>query len=139
MPGYERHYDYGMRGYRQTTRPFSPYVSGPSGYDRPYLPRYDAGYSRGWNRWGARPPEMPRHVTARYNLDYVIGDRGDHYPLSYNMYGGDRVQRNGDSRYYRQPYMTNGGSRTLRGSNFPTGYDYPDYGPEYGGRYSDEF
>ncbi len=117
MPGYDRHYDYGMRGYRETMRAFGPRAFGH--------PRYDG--------------DMPRHVTARYNLDYVVGTRGDRYPRNFNMYGGDRMQRNGDMRYYRQPYMTRGGSYTLRGSNFPTGYDYPDYGPNYGGRYPDEF
>ena len=44
----------------------------------------------------------------------------------------------GDERWYRRPYMTIGGSRTLRGVLLPTGYDYPDYGPNYGGRYPDE-
>ena len=54
------------------------------------------------------------------------------------MYTGDRMDRMGDERYYRRPYLTIGGTRTLRGSSFPTGYDYPVYGPDYGGRYPDE-
>jgi hypothetical protein len=137
MSAYDRQYDYGMRGFRQTTRPMRSF-SDRTGYDRAFGRRYDAGYARGIDSWSARGPEMPRHVTARYNLDYVVGNRGDPYPRNYNMYAGDRMQRNGDSRYYREPYITNSGTRTFRGSSFPTGYDYPDYGPNYGGRYPDE-
>ena len=127
MPRYDRHYDYGLRGARETGGP--RYGADYGGPPPSRFPRYD---ERG----------IPRtnRVTARYNADYVYGARGrpgyDH--RNYMMYTGDRPDRMGDERYYRQPYMTRAGTRTLRGSSFPTGYDYPDYGPNYGGRYPGE-
>lgn len=130
MPRYDRSYDYGLRGMRETARGRAPRVV----YGSDYRGVYD---ERAAPRYGNR-------VTARYNMDYVYGARGDRsaadygYPRNFHMYTGDRMDRMGDERYYRQPYMTTGGTRTLRGSNFPTGYDYPDYGPDYGGRFRNE-
>lgn len=118
-----RNYDYGLRGARETMR---------GRYDRGYPGRrYYSGYDERFR------PRYNR-VTARYNLDYVYGNQGDRYPRNYNFYTGDRMDRMGDERWYRYPYMTTGGTRTLRGSSYPTGYDYPSYGPNYGGRYPDE-
>lgn len=129
MPSYDRHYDYGLRGARETGGPpFGGRSFGPP--PRRYGFEYD---ERGTPRIGNR-------VTARYNADYVYGARGisDYDRRNYFMYTGDRPDRMGDGRYYRQPYYGRSGTRTLRGSNFPTGYDHPDYGPNYGGRYPDE-
>lgn len=136
MSRYDRHYDYGLRGARQT--------GGPR-YGAAYEGRYGGAY-RGEGPRMSNPydergiPRVGNRVTARYNADYVYGARGlsgyDH--RNYMMYTGDRPDRMGDERYYRRPYMTRAGTRTLRGSSFPTGYDAPDYGPNYGGRYPDE-
>lgn len=122
-----RGYDYGMRGYREGPPPrfrSGPRIAGP-GYD----PATD-------ERAG---PRFENRVTTRYNLDYVYGARGSGYDnRNYNMYTGERPARMGDERMYRRPYTTISGTRTLRGSVDPTGYDRPDYGPDYGGRYRDE-
>jgi hypothetical protein len=132
MNRYDRQYDYGMRGFRQTTRPIG-WGRGP--YDR--FGRYDAPYRMTTDERSYPRGPRPNRVTARYNLDYVVG-YPERYDQNYNMYTGDRMDRIGDERYYRRPYLTIGGTRTLRGSSFPTGYDYPDYGPSYGGRFPDE-
>lgn len=118
-----RNYDYGMRGMSDTTRGRFPRP--------PRMRAYDFGFDE-------RATTRPNRVTARYNLDYVEGYQGERRPRNYNFYTGDRMDRMGDERWYRRPYMTIGGSRTLRGAAYPTGYDYPDYGPNYGGRYPDE-
>jgi len=118
-----RNYDYGLRGARDT-------MPGRFG-GAPRRWAYDQGYEE-------RRSPRPGRVTARYNLDYVYGAQGDRYPRNYNFYTGDRMDRMGDERWYRRPYITVAGTRTLRGSAYPTGYDYPDYGPNYGGRYPDE-
>lgn len=129
MSRYDRSYDYGLRGYRQTTRPMM------RGYR---TPSYDLAYDLSYDE-RVNPGSRPNRVTARYNMDYVVGYRSDpRNRRNYSMYTGDRMDRMGDERYYRQPYMTIGGTRTLRGSSFPIGYDYPVYGPNYGGRYPDE-
>lgn len=131
MGRYDRQYDFGLRGYRDTTRPMMDdrYRGARPGY---------GGYGRDFDERAA--PEMRRanRVTARYNMDYVTGHTGSPYDRNYRMYTGDRPGRMGDDRMMRRPYWTTGGSRTLRGSSYPTGYDFPDYGPSYGGRYPDE-
>ncbi|HET7274022.1 MAG TPA: hypothetical protein VFI91_02515 [Longimicrobiaceae bacterium] len=106
---YDRHFDYGMRGYPDAPPP-RDFEGSP----------VDERRSR--ERLGNR-------VTSRYNADYVYGGRGSIPPPNYNMYTGDRPGRIGDERYYRKPYRTIGGTHTWRGSNEPIGYDYP-----YGGR-----
>lgn len=133
MARYDRSYDYGLRGFRGPAPRISrgsEFGAGrrppPSGYDRRF------GYDeRNQARQGTR-------VTAPYNADYVTGARGRPYDRNYTMYTGDRLDRMGDGRMYRQPYNTIGGTRTMRGATFATGYDYPEYGPDYGGRYPDE-
>lgn len=128
MSRYDRQYDFGLRGYPQTTH---PRMDGRR-------PRYDdQGYRGGYDPRAFPEQRFNTRVTARYNMDYIAGYRAER-PVDYNMYTGDHPARIGDSRYMRQPYYTTGGTRTMRGSNFPTGYDYPDYGPNYGGRYPDE-
>ena len=125
MARYDRGYDYGLRGYREGPPP--RFRSGPRAPVR-YDPMTDERSApRGQNR-----------VTARYNLDYVYGARGPRYDRNFRMYTGDRDDRMGDPRLYRRPYTTIGGTHTLRGSSSPTGYDAPDYGPDYGGRYPGE-
>ena len=130
MSRYDRQYDFGLRGYRQTTHPMM---------DHRYRGRpYDYGYRGGAFEERAQPEERLSHrVTARYNMDYVTG-----YPSRYDRneyrYGGDHPDRIGDGTYMRRPYLTQGGTRTMRGSSIPVSYDYVDYGPNYGGRYPDE-
>lgn len=130
MPRYDRQYDFGLRGYRQTTRPMMD--------DRFRGPRYDHGYNRAYDERAYPEHRLANRVTARYNRDYVTGYSADRYDRNYHMYTGDRPERMGDGRWMSRPYWTVGGSRTMRGASFATGYDYPIYGPNYGGRYPDE-
>jgi hypothetical protein len=126
MPRYDRHYDYGLRGYPETVRPRLRRA-----------PMRASGYEGGLNERG-RHGSLPNRVTARYNADYVRGEQGDPRPRNYSMFTGDRPERIGDERMYRMPYVTRGGTWTGRGAGFARGYDAPDYGPNYGGRYPDE-
>lgn len=123
MSRYDRAYDYGLRGRPPVPRPAFRARRGPG--DEPPHDRRIAYRNQS-------------RVTQPYNIDYVYGARGERYDRNYNMYTGDRPDRMGDARMYRQPYMTTGGTRTFRGADLPTGYDRPDYGPTYGGRYPDE-
>ncbi|HEU0014145.1 MAG TPA: hypothetical protein VFQ45_10700 [Longimicrobium sp.] len=151
-----RHYDYGLRGYRETAprpRPVGThydagYHGGDGGYDRGYQggAGYDRGYGsggRGYDRGYHGRPEMPNRVTLRYNRDYVRPGP-DRYPVNYNPYGGDREQRVGDMTAYWRPYATSGGSRTWRGGGQPVGWereadhrrydrDFRGYGRDYYG------
>lgn len=117
-------YDYGMRG--QWGRA-GPRDMEPGHYHR------GAGYARPWP-WA--PPS--RHVTARYNMDYVRPEDEPRHRFNPNPFGGDARSRMGDERSYGRPYMTRGGTWTYRGTPEPIRYDYRDFGPEYGGRYPDE-
>ncbi len=128
MPRYDRSYDYGLRGYQEAAAARNRGAFRTGAYDRGL-------------RTGAydRPYGLTNRVTARYNAEYVWGDRGDRYPRNYTPFAGDREQRIGDLRYYRQPYTTIGGTRTFRGSTMPIGYgddyDYADYDRDFrGGR-----
>ena len=105
MPQYDRPYDFGLRGYRETAPRRRPLV----GYERDYPPA---------NR---RMAQRSNRVTARYNLDYVEGNRGPEYPRNPNPYGGDREIPVGDIGLYQRPYTTIGGTRTYRGSMRPLG------------------
>lgn len=118
MSRYDRQYDFGLRGYPQTIRAMMDSRA----------PRYDRGYRGGYDPRAFQEQRFNTRVTARYNRDYVTGYRDDR-PIEYNLYAGDHMRR---------PYTTLGGTRTMRGSSFPAGYDYPDYGPNYGGRFPDE-
>lgn len=124
MPNDRRRYDYGLRGVPAAAPPY--YRSGPGG-----PPAYDYDMDR-------RLAPRTNRISAPYNIDYVYGARGGRYDRNYSMYTGDRPDRMGDERMYRSPYTTTGGTWTYRGSSGPTGYDAPDYGPSYGGRYPDE-
>lgn len=96
------------------------------------MPRYDRNYNRAPRGFGAYDrdldredlwPRMRNRVTARYNRDYVLGERGPEYPRNPYAFTGDREARIGDNRYYWMPYQTTGGTRTHRGSAQPIGYD----------------
>lgn len=130
MARYNRNYDYGLRGYAETSPERQREAFRTRRYDQDGL-------------FGARDRRNePRsnRVTARYNADYVYGARGDvddpgyyGYPRNFNMFTGDRPDRIGDDRYFRQPYTTIGGTRTNRGASMPIGYDrdFDDYDREF--------
>lgn len=167
MRGYDRGYDYGLRGYRQTadarrqpvrTRfvgyggdygagggEHRPLMRGGAGYDREMRGGgySGAGYSAGsygddYSRYRANP--FPNRVTQAYNLEYVRPERADDYRVNYAPYGGDRAGRVGDMTEYRRPYLTEGGTRTMRGS-WPMDWErshgrydweFPNYRAGYG-------
>lgn len=113
MARYDRSYDYGLRGYRETApmrgRGWDTGRGAPprtQGYDR------DFGYSRGPGRYFNR-------VTARYNLDYTYDQPYRGNARNLNPYGGDRIDRIGDLESYYHPYTTIGGTRTWRGGFQP--------------------
>lgn len=122
MTRYDRHFDYGMRGYR-----------GGGARQRGKYPRQALDYRQ-------EPRErLPNRVTARYNADYVYGV-DNRYDRNFNFFTGDRIDRMGDERYYRRPYQTIGGTRTSRGASRPVGYDYPyAAGYPYAGYYDQDF
>ncbi|MBV9773557.1 MAG: hypothetical protein JO040_06380 [Gemmatimonadetes bacterium] len=114
MARYDRSYDYGLRGYRETT-----YRGGGQGWDTgrgaPPRPRgygQDFGYSRAPGRYFNR-------VTASYNRDYTYDQPYRGNARNLNPYGGDRIDRIGDLQSYYHPYMTQGGTRTWRGGYQP--------------------
>jgi len=130
MARYDRHYDYGLRGYDQTVRQHRD--AGPRGMGH----GYDYGYR------GAFPIRRPNRVTERYNRDYTYDRPYRGTRRNYASFGGDFDGRIVDSSEYLHPYMTIGGSRTSRGSvrppherpvdplqdRLPPGYDR-DYSP----------
>ncbi|MBA4156783.1 MAG: hypothetical protein H0X65_04835 [Gemmatimonadetes bacterium] len=134
MSRYDRHYDYGLRGYAETS---------PEQLRETFrAPRYDQD-GLFFNAQDRRNEPRSSRVTARYNNDYVYGARGEvhdpryyGYPRNFNMFTGDRPDRIGDGRYFRQPYTTIGGTRTNRGSSIPMGYDrdFDDYDRQYSQR-----
>ncbi|HYH79405.1 MAG TPA: hypothetical protein VEX86_06400 [Longimicrobium sp.] len=156
MRGYDRGYDYGLRGWPQAQRRREPvrtrflggyggdYRGGGVARDAPVgWVRRDEAYGLDYGPLdgaphGARPPV--NRVTARYNLDYVREQHPGEHPVNYTPYGGDRIGRVGDMREYQAPYQTIGGTRTMRGGGWPVGWergparyarDY-GYGRDYG-------
>ncbi|HET7461277.1 MAG TPA: hypothetical protein VFJ82_08505 [Longimicrobium sp.] len=151
MRGYDRGYDYGLRGWPQArgmrepvrTRFTGGYDGGFRGFraadrdDIAYGSDYDAARRQGL---GYRLGPPPNRVTARYNLDYVREQHPGERPVNYAPYGGDRIDRVGDLRAYHGPYQTVGGTRTWRGewpmgwehSQSRYGMDYPNYRNDYG-------
>jgi hypothetical protein len=139
MRGYDRGYDYGLRGWPQAQRRREPvrthfvgggyggggyggdYRSGGVMRDRPVgWVRRDEAYGSDYGPMdGGGVPYgaggLPNRVTARYNLDYVREQHPGEHPVNYAPYGGDRVGRVGDMREYQAPYQTVGGTRTWRG------------------------
>jgi len=125
MRGYDRGYDYGLRGYRQTARrePVrTREVGGPAGYDRSMSFRV-----------AGPPSRFPNRVTARYNMDYVREQHPNEYPINYVSYGGDREGRIGDMREYQAPYGTIGGTSTYRGARQVGWENEARYDREYRG------
>ena len=116
-------YDYGLRGPEDTIDP------------RYYRSRR-ISYAEDFE--GRRRRYRPlNRITTPYNRDYV---RDDEAGMRFNpnpFAGAWRGQIVGEQSY-RPPYITRGGTWTRRGAIDPIGYDYPDYGPDYGGRYPDE-
>jgi len=132
MGRYDRSYDFGMRGYRQTTRALGDdYCRRRPSYDRGFDPSYtDHGYGY---------PSSSRHVTARYNRDYVDGYRHPDEGRTSDFRGDERPGRIGEETMYRRPYPTIGGSRPLRGSPPPPPRPQGPSGPGSGGRFRDGF
>ncbi len=122
-------YDHGLRGPGFTTG-FQ--------HDRPMTGPYDLVYRRRAYDRGFRSFDRPPRVTASYNMDYVR-ERGPGRPRNPNPYGGAWRGQIGGEGSYQHPYLTRGGTWTSRGAPPPLPYDYRDFGPEYGGRYRDEF
>jgi hypothetical protein len=129
----ERRYDFGLRGYSDTTRRRMAGPRQPQGQ----ASRSGGGADRrDWNS-GTRTPR----VTARYNRDYVAYDRDfdygargeDNYPRTFNPFAGDRPLDIGDERDYRRPYTTISGTRTFRGAPEPMRYgrDFNPYERDY--------
>lgn len=119
MARYDRSYDYGLRGYRETT----PMRGGPgrntgrwdTGRGAPPRPRgygQDFGYPRTGGRYFNR-------VTASYNRDYTYDRPYRGTERNLNPYGGDRIDRIGDMDSYYHPYNTIGGTHTRRGGYQP--------------------
>lgn len=153
MRGYDRGYDYGLRGWPQAQRRQPPvrtrFVQG-GGYGRDFDRKWmrvrdDIAYGSDYAEmrregpgYRLRPP--PNHVTARYNLDYVREQHPGDRPINYVPYGGDRIGRVSDMRAYRAPYMTVGGTRTWRGEwpmdwenrQVRYDFDYPEYNNDEG-------
>lgn len=135
MARYDRNFDYGLRGRDQVAPERRGSLLGAAGrdagYDRDFAPRRpDArGYDYGFR--GA-PPARTRRVTAQYNLDYVFPDP-DERPVNYNAYGGSPEIPVGDLTRYQGQYVTQGGTRTGRGSR-PVFWEraYSRYGRDFG-------
>jgi hypothetical protein len=107
MARYDRSYDYGLRGYRETAGPTGrgarPRAWGDQ--DVSYPQRQAGGYS---NR-----------VTASYNRDYTYDRPYRGNARNFNPYGGDRIGRIGDMQDYLHTYNTQGGTHTSRGGYWP--------------------
>jgi hypothetical protein len=143
---YDRSYDYGLRGAPRQARSSAP-DGRPrrpnAGFEGPRQGGYEGHYrgTPGDDRYERRADPRARagnRVTAPYTYDYVYGGRGARRPRNFNAYTGDRPDRIRDGDAYRRPYSTEGGTHTGRGSIRPYGYDVPDFGPDFGGRYPDE-
>ena len=126
MRGYDRGYDYGLRGWPQAMprrEPVRTRFVGGAGYGGDYglrspfraEERSDIAYGSDYDAMRRYGAAMPNRVTARYNLDYVREQHPGEYPINHAPYGGDRIGRVGDVREYQAPYQTIGGTRTWRG------------------------
>lgn len=107
MARYDRSYDYGLRGYRETT--------GRTGPGAP--PRARSGQDFAYPR--TPPGRYDAHVTAGYNRDYTYDRPYRGYERNYNPFGGDRIGRIGDVQDYLHTYRTIGGTHTSRGGFRP--------------------
>lgn len=132
-PG-RHHYDFGMRGYRDTAPERPPirmrYASRRGEYDR----GFDRGYERGYNQPYLGRPAFSRHVTQQYNLDYVFPGP-NLLRTNYVPFGGDFPGRIVDAAGYWRPYETLSGSHTWRGGGLPIGWEREEEsGPDRGHR-----
>jgi len=138
MARYDRGYDYGLRGFQETTGPqrrrvtahFVDHMRGSGEDPRDLRPQQDIrrgvhAYGNDYDRPGMRAGWQPHvnRVTARYNLDYVREQRPGEYPINPHPYGGDMEWRVGDFNQYQRPYQTKGGSSTYRGGGRPVGWE----------------
>lgn len=129
MPRYDRHFDYGLRGYREALDAMrAARQTGPGApFGREYFPPN--------SRSGP-----PNRVTARYNRDYTYDQpyRGD--PRDRNAFAGGREERIRDGGPPQADYRTIGGTRTMRGASYPSFLaprEVPaDTGPRARGGYS---
>ena len=123
MARYDRQYDFGLRGYRQTTRPMM---------DHRYRPHpYDSGYRASFDERAYPEDRLANRVTARYTVDYVREQHPGEYPMNPYPYGGDREGRVGDFRQYNRPYHTVSGSNTSRGGGQPVGWERTSHRYDY--------
>ncbi|HEX2095636.1 MAG TPA: hypothetical protein VHG28_24780 [Longimicrobiaceae bacterium] len=109
MARYDRSYDYGLRGYRETT-----FFRGGQGA-RPRAWGYDRDFAYPRTAGGG----FSNRVTARYNRDYAYDRPYRGFERNYNPYGGDRIGRIGDMQDYLHGYHTIGGTHTSRGGFQP--------------------
>lgn len=122
MARYERFYDYGLRGYRETAE------FRRAARTRPVRYGYDFGFR------GNAGPSHPNRVTARYNEDYTYGNHDPRYERDrYPVHPQDdpRIIEAGN---YERPYHTIGGTHTQRGRYRSTA---PAYDRDY--RYGRDF
>lgn len=127
MSRYDRSYDFGMRGYPQTTRPLGR---------RPMRrPRYDGYFDLSGPAMDRDFP-VPNRVTRRYNREYVDDRLNAARSYGFGFRDYDRMV---DEEAYRRPYRTIGGTRTMRGAEDGPRFGQGRFGPSYGGRFPDEF
>lgn len=103
MARYDRSYDYGLRGFRETAGRPRPY---PGGMRRDY----DFGF-RGY----AGATGYPNRVSARYNEDYTYGERDPRYMRDRYPVHPEEDWRIMEAGQYERPYRTIGGTWTQRG------------------------
>jgi hypothetical protein len=123
MRGYDRGYDYGLRGFREAAQwrePVRTRFVGRDGWTGRGFRRPAGRYGGDYDGYEAGP--FSNRVTARYNLDYVREQHPGERPVNYVPYGGDRIGRVSDGRDYPMPYQTSGGTRTRRGE-WPMGWE----------------
>jgi hypothetical protein len=111
-----RGYDYGLRGFDETTPERGPVRA------RMLPPNLRARGGGGYDMGYRSAPHLPNRVTASYNRDYVH-PQGERYPTNHVPYGGDVRERIVDASGYWQPFNTTGGSHTMRGSGIPMGWE----------------
>jgi hypothetical protein len=159
MRGYDRGYDYGLRGWpqaRQRREPVRTRFVGGYGGDYRGSSRRDGGWSgrdgetdRGGRRWEAgdggyeadfrwsrgyardgHASPFPNRVTAAYNLDYVREQHPFEHPVNYVRYAADHPGRVVDPLDWRFPYSTVAGTHTWRGE-WPLDWERLRYDDEY--------
>lgn len=109
-----RGYDFGLRGYEETAPRQLPIRMRT--YDRDLRAR--GGYDEGFDG----RPWFSNRVTQSYNREYVH-PKPERNETNYVSYGGDVEGRIVDASGYWRPYHTTLGSRTMRGSGMPVGWE----------------